>query len=269
MRSREQLDAPANESERHSRGIALCVVSLLYLCIPAAGVIWLLFDPLAVDVFRIVSDSNMLKQPVGSARLMIDRVGIVRATLACVGAMTLLSLVARDSTRVVSRSRTPLTIVHLLFLTTVIACCFGISVGSEQIAWLGKRVRLSSRIDGLEQLADRLVQEWPTEDGEIPGLGPYTSYPFGRPTVLLLLTPFPLDGTDTVISAIGRSGDTLRFQLGGIDGGDWIERHPQNKVPSSFTGGLADQHQLRKSVSLRSQWFLVRYQGSERSAETP
>jgi len=124
---------------------------------------------------------------------------------------------------------------------------------------LGKRLRWVPRVDRFQMLAERLIQEWPTEDGEIPGLGPYTSYPIGKPTVLLLLTAYPLEGTDTVISAIERSGETIRFQLGGADGGDWIEWHPRKQLPATFTGGLADPHQLERFSSLRSRWYLVRY----------
>ena len=59
------------------------------------------------------------------------------------------------------------------------------------------------------------------------------------PRVLLLLTPYALSRTNTVVAAIERSTDgVLRFQLGGDDGGDWIEWHRGEGLPEDFTGGL-------------------------------
>ena len=78
--------------------------------------------------------------------------------------------------------------------------------------------------------------------------------------MLLFLTPHPLDSTDTVITAIEKSGDgTLLFELGGGDDGDWIEWHPEGKQPSSFSGGLDERYELQRVSSLNGEWYLVRY----------
>lgn len=243
------------------------LANAVYIGLPVAMTAWLLVDPLAIDVFRLLIRHEALVAPIQTIKTLLASVGFARVAAVGFGAAALLIGLVFDWKRSLSRSGKPLTIRHLLFLTTMLACGLGIILGAERLAWFGKTLRLNPRVDRMELLAEQLQNDWPTEDGEIAGLGPFNSYPFGEPSMLLLLTPFPLEGSDTVISAIGRSGDTLRFQLGGVDGGDWIEWHPKYERPQSFTGGLSDRHRLQQCAPLRPRWYLVRYHNGSPSTD--
>ncbi|MEM6364587.1 MAG: hypothetical protein AAF745_09180 [Planctomycetota bacterium] len=230
-----------------------------HIVIPLLMIVWLSIDPLAIrsfDQILLVDDPN---NPLERFTRGQNDVGSWRPFLILICGAIGFVLIGIDLSKAVSRKR-PMTVGGLLMITAAIALWSSVLTQREQIAWAGKSLRWKPRLDHFETLASRLMRDWPTEDGSIEGLGPFTSYPFGRPTVLLLLTPYPLEDTDTVIAAISRSEDTLRFQLGGKDGGDWIEWHPVNQSPTSFTGGLSERRDLLQSSPLRPRWFLVRYQ---------
>ncbi len=149
---------------------------------------------------------------------------------------------------------------QLLAITTVVALWFSLVLHHDSLAWQGKRARFSFRVDELELIAAPLRQEWPLTDGELPHVGPFMAYPFGRPSTLILLQSPRLATQSTYISSIERCEDgSIKFQLTGIDGGAWAEWHPTDSRPTSFVGGLADLHQLRSVSSIGRGWYLVRY----------
>lgn len=219
-------------------------------------VLWILVDPLAKGAFVATVQSCVSYEYSG----LLAQFGTTRcAAIAMIFVIGCVTLVWEIWQRFFSKSPT-LTIRRMLMLTVVAAVWLALAFNLDKIDWQGKRLRSATRIDALERLAERLNEDWPSDAGEIAGLGPFTAYPFGEPRLLLLLTPHPLNSTNTVIAAIERSdAGALRFQLGGDDGGDWIEWHPTGARPANFTGGLEDAHQLKQASSLGGQWHLVRY----------
>lgn len=146
-------------------------------------------------------------------------------------------------------------------LVAAIAC--GLFVNRDDIQWLGYRWRAASHAGQLDALAERLDQDWPSADGEIDGLGPFTSYPFGRPRVLLLLNPYPVASTNTVVAAVERSDNrSLLFQLGGSDAGVWLHWSRNGRVPRAYVSGLEENRLPRKYASLSSRWHVVAYSDS-------
>lgn len=148
----------------------------------------------------------------------------------------------------------------LIALTAVVALWCGFVVNYDAIAWQGKRLRIAWRIGELETLAQPLRTTFPDADGELPRLGPFMAYPFGTPTILILLKPPTVGSGELCVGAVqrGNQGD-IKFQFTGPDGGDWAEWHPEASQPRSFVGGLGDHHQLATSLRLGSGWYLVRY----------
>jgi len=148
----------------------------------------------------------------------------------------------------------------VLSLTALVAVWCGLAINTSSLAWYGKRTRLAWQIEEFESIVRPLRTEWPDNDGEIPGIGPYMAYPFGNPSTLVLLQPPSVSSNGFFISAVDRGvAGTIRLQLSGIHAGDWVEWHPSASSPQSFSGGLSDRHELRSSVSLGSGWYLVRY----------
>lgn len=253
-------------NEARSVTINQCIASrprrgmILHALVLVTTSAWLLVDPVAISTFRIGLDRQALTIPTATWQQFQLEVGTIRAVGFLSLVLVVIGLIVFESRRFVSRRSERPTVRSLLFLTAMVGCWGGLLISYESIAWQGKRFRSLDRVSAMDKLAIRLDDDWPAEDGEIDGLGPYMAYPFGKPTVLLLLTPYPLDRTDTVISAIERSTDgALRFQLGGVDGGDWIEWHGNQTRPTSFTGGLSERFNVSQYVPLREDWYLVRY----------
>ncbi|PNY34109.1 hypothetical protein C2E31_25260 [Rhodopirellula baltica] len=229
-----------------------------YVAMLIAFVSWLLADPVAEEQMTLLRDGSASMNFVSATEVMIESVGETRVWMMGIACAALVAFTVLVGLRFCMRRQFSLR--QMLTTTALIGAWCGALVASHQITWSGKRIRAMFRVDALEQLAQTLHHDWPQADGEIEGLGPFNAYPSVRPSVLLLLTPFPLQGTDTVIAAIERgSNGALRFQLGGKDGGDWIEWHDASSLPASFKGGLADDHQLQRFSEIGPNWYLVRY----------
>lgn len=150
---------------------------------------------------------------------------------------------------------------RLLAATTVVALWSALCVQHELVAWHGKRARFAFRIAELESIASPLRNDWPARDGDLPLIGPFMAYPFGRPSTLVLLQAPQLASQRIYVSAVERCDDgAIKLQLTGTDGGDWAEWHPQGSHPKSFVGGLADAHHLNVASSIGDGWYLVRYE---------
>ncbi|MEM6776125.1 MAG: hypothetical protein AAF670_00630 [Planctomycetota bacterium] len=224
---------------------------LILLCIG-----WMMLDPLASE--------TLLAFPAALASWQLSELGaqLGPARLGLVWSMVIVGLasVAAEIWFAYLVTKTKLTIRRLLCHTLVVAAWFGFAGTFQHWVWRGKTRRSTHRIAELDRVAALLRADWPSDSGDIDGLGPYTAYPFDEPSLLLLLTPFPLESTNTVVAAIERSvNGSLRFELGGDDGGDWLEWHPSGERPNNFTGGLSDPHHLVQATQLDEQWFLVRY----------
>ncbi|MEM8668491.1 MAG: hypothetical protein AAGG48_13315 [Planctomycetota bacterium] len=225
--------------------------------------VWLLCDPFAVQAFALATSADVVREPTETYRFATLVLGWARTWIMIALVVSVTALVVLECKRLISRRGSRPTVRRLLFVTMMVGLWCGIIIRYESIAWQGKRLRSMGRVNALDELAFTLRNNWPKEDGEIEGLGPFTAYPFGDPSVLLLLTPYPLDGTDTVIAAVERSPQgVLRFQLGGIDGGDWIEWHGGSSRPANFVGGLSERYSVTQYTPLRESWYLVRYDES-------
>ncbi|MEZ6088666.1 MAG: hypothetical protein R3C05_11695 [Pirellulaceae bacterium] len=151
-------------------------------------------------------------------------------------------------------------IASLLAITTTIAVWCGLAINYPSLAWQGKRLRVAIQVQQLEHFVQPLRDEWPRVDGELPEIGPFMAYPFGRPITLILLEPPALSGTGLCVSAIERGADgSIRLQLSSIGHDDWAQWHPVGSRPKSFVGGLGNTYDLQSTTPLARGWYLVRY----------
>lgn len=200
--------------------------------------------------------------PAAAFQASAEHVGMMRPILflsiLCVATATLGALIGnrfRSSQSSQSRS-----IRSLLTIALVVAMWCSVAVNIKTLAWQGNRIRVGSKLDQLDAIAAPLREEWPARDGEIPEVGPFMAYPFGRPTVLVLLASPTLSGDLLSIAAVERSDlGAIKLQLSGTDHDDWAEWHPADSHPASFTGGLSDRHELKSFANLGNGWSLVRY----------
>jgi hypothetical protein len=143
-----------------------------------------------------------------------------------------------------------------LAFTMLIALWLMVYVSWSELAWQGQRLRLAASLGEFDAVAAALRDNWPTADGQRTGLGNFTAYPQGKPTMLLLLT----SDTSPAISAVERADDaTLRFELHDDPGGGWLEWHPAGSAPQSFVGGLGHDYKFDRGAPLVRGWYLVRY----------
>ena len=123
--------------------------------------------------------------------------------------------------------------------------------------------RIRSNLPAMEKLATTLLANWPTGDGQLPEIGPFTAYPIGKPSTLMLLTTPTVPGTNIQISEINRYADSeLQLRLVGFGEGVWLAYVPLQKQPSlnlSCINGLGSELELERGrfLSLGSNWFLV------------
>lgn len=147
-----------------------------------------------------------------------------------------------------------------LGVITVSCAAIALMMAWSDVLWFGREFRVSQRIDSLEPTAKQLQNEWPLVDGDLPGVGPFSAYPYGRATCLLRLTQPDDRSSELTYQSIERSpAGGLRFQLGGAERGAWLEWHPRGERPDSFRGGLAARYQLDRATHLRDGWYLTRY----------
>ncbi len=148
---------------------------------------------------------------------------------------------------------------------TLAAAWMGTASGWPDVSRLGKRHRVGAAIGEFEQLAGDLRAAWPSHDGSTKGLGPYMAYPLSNPSMLILLTMPELSSINASISVVERGAEgQLRFQLAGVEQGDWIEWHPSDSQPASFVGGICDVFELVRSDGLDNGWFMVKYRSLHR-----
>lgn len=233
-----------------------CLHLVALACILAWALIDLRFESMLVALQMSATD------PRSAFQTAVKHVGIVRPvlflTLLVVAAATLVALIGnrfRSSQSPQSRS-----IRSLLAIALIVSMWCSVAINASFIAWQGNRIRVGMQFDQLEAIAQPLRKDWPTRDGDIPGVGPFMAYPFGRPTVLVLLASPRIAGDGLSIAAIERSDlGAIKLQLSGTDHDDWAEWHPPGSYPATFTGGLSDQHELVSVSKLGNRWSLVRY----------
>ncbi|PHQ33948.1 hypothetical protein CEE69_18090 [Rhodopirellula bahusiensis] len=214
--------------------------------------IWAAADPSFADLAKggFLSREWMSANPVRS-------VGIGLTAILAVGSLLglLVQFFARSSPTTQHRS-----LAQLLAVVTLAGFWFAFATHVDSIAWQGKRARFALRVEGLERIVAPLREEWPERDGELPAIGPFMAYPFGRPTTLVLLQAPSVAQQSVYVSAIELQDGAIKLQLTGTDGGDWAEWHPPKSRPSSFVGGLSDPHEMETATPIGRGWYLVRYQ---------
>jgi hypothetical protein len=136
----------------------------------------------------------------------------------------------------------------------------GFLVTWPDVYWLGQQRRMAAVLQPVERLAQELSQNWPKEDGNHSGIGPYLAYPKGGPTTLLPLRSVTLPDTALGFSAIERTEDgVIRFELAGDEVGAWLEWRSDDRPPQPFKSGLEVDYNVTRRARLAPQWFLVRY----------
>jgi hypothetical protein len=183
-----------------------------------------------------------------SRRLIAAILGI--ASLAAIGIIGGLFLGSQTHRRIRS----------WLAITTLVVLWLTLWLKWPALAWQGQSLRIERQTDQFRSMATSLIQDWPTIDGERPGLGLFRAYPIENPSVLLLMTQQEVPGTGLTFSTVERSdAGALRFELAGNERGAWLERHPAGNQPASFVGGLEQHYDLQRFTALGDDWFLVRY----------
>ena len=149
-----------------------------------------------------------------------------------------------------------------LAFTVLLAAWLTLLTNWQELAWRGQIVRMKRQLAGFDKISASLRADWPAEDGERMELGPYMAYPIDRPQVLMLLTTPNVPATNAAISSVERSANgALRFQLTGSEPGVWLEWHPAESAPGTFSGGLMANHLIERFSPLDNGWYLVRYRG--------
>lgn len=129
-----------------------------------------------------------------------------------------------------------------------------------EIYWRGQQHRAVSSLPSAELTVRSLRANWPSEDGEIDGLGTFLAYPRRAPRTLLLLGDTTLPNSNLHISSIERTpNEAIRFELAGSEQGAWIEWRSEDDLPKSYVGGLRTLYVIDRMKRLAPQWFLVRY----------
>jgi len=154
-----------------------------------------------------------------------------------------------------------------LVFTALVAGWIGLVSGWPDIYWNGQLRRVRPVLAEAESMLRELNADWPTEDGERLGLGPFQAYPMyspvETPTMLMLLREGRFAGTAIRFSGIERMRNTkvMRIQLSGDDAGSWLEWRDDDSPPVSFVSGLSTSHSLERKQRLAPRWYLVRYGG--------
>lgn len=253
----------------HSSLLRVCWMLQWIALTATAG--WLLCDPHAERLLQFIG-TRWENGGAGIATLWSDvamRVGWGRlamaisiAAAAAVSLTVWTGMVWRQASRPFEKhARAFRSLKSLLVLTAISAAWFGLAAGANSLVWQGKRTRLMWQIPELERIVTPLKQRWPERDGSLDPIGPFMAYPFGAPTVLILMQPPEVVSDELSISAIERrDSGALLLQLGGTVGDDWVEWHPESSSPNSFCGGLSDFHEFESSTTLGDGWYLVRYE---------
>jgi hypothetical protein len=149
-------------------------------------------------------------------------------------------------------------------LFTALACGWlGFLVGWPEVYWNGQQRRMRAVLIPAEELARHLDANWPAEDGNLTGVGPFLAYPIGDPTTLLPLQWAGFPKTRLRFAAIERTNEgALRFELSGSELGAWLEWHPDGREPATFVSGLDSTYTIIRQQRLAPNWFVVRYRAS-------
>jgi energy-coupling factor transporter transmembrane protein EcfT len=152
-----------------------------------------------------------------------------------------------------------------LLLTALVAGWLGLIMIWPEVYWRGQQHRAGRELLPAGKMVESLNAHWPSEDDELPNLGPFMAYPKGDVRVLMPLAGAHFPGTDVAFSAVERTGnDVMRFELAGGESDAWLEWRRDDSEPKDFVGGLESQYTLGKVARLAPHWFLVRYRAGRK-----
>lgn len=119
--------------------------------------------------------------------------------------------------------------------------------------------RASSLIPNCKLAVKTLVREWPTEDGDLPGIGEFRVGKGRIPNYLFLDLKPPYPRGEQLGYWIERSdAETIHFGL--LARANWqIVYHSKNTVPSSYQSSWGTSFRSLQSFDLDDGWFLVEY----------
>lgn len=147
-----------------------------------------------------------------------------------------------------------------LLFTGVVCGWLGLGILWPDLYWAGQQRRVASELAAATEFAQQLSADWPTNDGELPGVGMFLAYPKGAPTVMLLIGTAEIPGTGLWFTLVERGpGGVLRFELAGDESDAWLEWRPDGSSPETYVGGLETHYRLRRDTRLSDQWVLSRY----------
>jgi hypothetical protein len=243
-----------------SRGAGWVYWGVNIIALAAIG-LWILWDGKFPEVALGLERALTADMRVPFSPLLATRVHVLQGML-LVGLLSGLGILAILLAGFQSHRR----IRGWLAAMAVAAVWLSLLVGWPELAWRARGWRISRAISGgwfrsepdLNQFAESLLANWPTSDGEVPALGPFSAYPIGRPTTLLLPTSPTFPGTELGFNTIERDpADRLHFQLTGSEAGVWLVWG--DEAPRPFIGGLATKYDPGRYQALGNGWFLVEY----------
>lgn len=266
MSNVDRLNPPISSSDSLGSSFGGWIVAGIWalgLSLLGAIATWMLFDPQfedSVEWARYETESTWnspdeLVMPDHRRDELGERVTIVKASV--------LGLLGSQIAILLSLFWGPIShrrMLGFLGFVTFFALSIGLLVAWKDVVWQGERLRVARELRQIEQIAGRLDKQWPLVDGNRPGLGPFSAYPYGQATVLMRLHQ-PDPATERLLfTAVERAENgALRFRLAGVDRGYWLEKHPEGSSPSSFQGGLEEHYELRRSSHVKDDWYLAQY----------
>jgi hypothetical protein len=147
-----------------------------------------------------------------------------------------------------------------LLFTMLVGGWLGTVIAGPEIYWLGQQRRMARVLAPVESVAQQLDANWPVEDGDMPGIGPYLAYPKGAPTLVLPLKWISFPNTDLRFAAVERSNNgVVRFELTGSESGAWLEWRADDRPPQPFKSGLEMRYNVSRQQRLAPHWYLVHY----------
>jgi hypothetical protein len=263
---RKNMEKPVDQNRRQRVATtALSAAWLINAALLFAAFAWTYFDGRslqAMDFLRIPFgfDAEHFESNSSSGGTILTDTSVASAILAA--ALVSCTMLAILVGLFLGPPRFRTTRAWLVFMA--LACGWlGFMAGWPEVYWRGQQRRMKAVLAPAEKIARYLEANWPTDDGDLPGIGPYLAYPKGGPTTLLPLKQIAFPNTTLRFSAIERTNDdALRFELAGSEAGAWLERRPVDDVPVAFLSGLDTNYRVVRKQRLAPRWYLVRYRSA-------
>ncbi len=243
----------------------------LVLCVTAG---WLLFDgnlshlDLSTTILPI-ADMIGPDQVVGwkteiqnNRGMIYDGSMVLRALLFRIAVWTLLATTLLKCISLFLLDRKYRGTRSLFGLIAYVAIWLSLVTQSNSIIEYGRAFRIEWQSNDIQSFASSINYNWDSivsGEGYTP-IGYVNPYPFGKPTLLMMLGEQQIPQTSIYFNAIERSCDkTIRFELTRSNLGYWLEVRQDGREPMNFTGGLFERYTMIAYRKLRNGIHLVRY----------